>query len=197
MSSFGAVLDANVLYPASLRDILLYTAAAGLYRPHFTDNILEEMRRNLVRNGKSEESMNRLVAAIRNSFKDAIVTDYQELISAMKNHEKDRYVLAAAVKSGSQVIVTQNLKDFPHHALAPFDIEAQHPDTFLVHLFYLSKETIASVLITHASMLSRPAKTVPEVLANLERHIPEFVRLVRQDLQFADQYSWSLRKHRS
>ena len=59
MSSFGAVLDANVLYPASLRDVLLHAAAAGLYRPHFTDEILEEMRRNLVKSGKSEASISR------------------------------------------------------------------------------------------------------------------------------------------
>ncbi len=141
--------------------------------------------------------MRKLVEMIKNSFEDAIVTGHHELISAMKNHEKDRHVLAAAVQSGSQVIVTQNLKDFPYHALAPYDIEVQHPDTFLVHLFHLSKETIASVLITHASLLSKPARTVPEVLKNLEQHAPKFVQLVRQDLQFEDQYSWSLRKHHS
>jgi predicted nucleic acid-binding protein len=40
------------------------------------------------------------------------VTGHEPLIAAMKNDEKDRHVVAAAVKAGAQVIVTSNLKHF-------------------------------------------------------------------------------------
>lgn len=117
MSSFKVVLDACVIFPASLRDTLFRAADAGLYRLHLTDNILEEVRRNLVKQrGISEDKAQQLVNVIKGYFPEAFVTGYTLLITSMPNDEKDRHVLAAAVVSNSQVIVTQNLKDFPQNS---------------------------------------------------------------------------------
>ena len=191
MSSFGVVLDANVLFPASLRDKLLRVAAANLYRLNLTDTILEEACRNLVQTGRmTEPGASRLADAIKRSFPEAFVTGYASLIPSMTNQVKDRHVLAAAVKAGAQVIVTNNLKDFPPESLAPFDIEAQLPDDFLVHLHYLDNELIAKNLIEQAGELRKPSKTVPELLDILAQHAPTFVELVR--VQFGvTNYSWS------
>lgn len=191
MSSFGVVLDANVLFPASLRDILLRTAGAGLYRLQLTEDILEEVRHNLVKKGMSETKAQRLVDVVKDIYKDALVTGHHLLINSMPNQEKDRHVLAAAVKSRAQVIVTQNLKDFPSEALAPLEVEAQSPDDFLVHLFYLDQELIIRILIEQAGELRKPPKTVHEVLDILSRHVPKFVRLVRTKLYAEHTYSWS------
>src|SRR6476661_2512101 len=123
-----SLLDACVLFPASLRDTLLRAAAAELYQARWSAEILEEVRRNLVEKGRSEEQAQRLVDVIAKAFPEAMVTQYNHLIDQMPNHPKDRHVLAAAVVAGAEVIVTSNLRDFPQAALAPLNVEAQSPD---------------------------------------------------------------------
>ena len=59
----------------------------------------------------------------------------------------DRHVLAAAICAGAQVIVTNNIKDFPtNDPLAPFGIEAQTPDEFMLHLIDLAPVRIITVI---------------------------------------------------
>jgi predicted nucleic acid-binding protein len=195
MSSFCVVLDANVLFPASLRDILLRVADANLYRLNLTEEIVEEVCRNLIKTRRmTEPGAYHLVSAIKRTFPEAFVTGYHSLIPSMTNHTKDRHVLAAAVKAGAQVIVTKNLKDFPHESLLPFDIEVQSPDDFLVHLHYLDSETVAKILIEQAGDLRKPSKTVPELLDMLAIHIPKFVDLVRTQFN-STHHSWSDIQH--
>ncbi|TMQ11902.1 MAG: PIN domain-containing protein [Deltaproteobacteria bacterium] len=93
---FIVLLDANVLFPFSLRDTLLRAAAAGFYQVRWSSQILDEMARNLVSTGTMpEEKAQRLRAIMEREFPEAEVTDYEHLIAAMKNHEKDRHVAAA------------------------------------------------------------------------------------------------------
>jgi hypothetical protein len=96
----------------------------------------------------------------------------------MTNDEKDRHVLAVAVMSRSQVIVTSNIKDFPEKALDPFGIEAQTPDEFLTHLFYLNSRLMVEILTEQAQDLDDPPMSVPEVLAVLALTAPGFVKLI-------------------
>ena len=142
------VLDACVLFPASLRDTLLRAAQADLYRVHLTDGILEEVRRNLIKKGMPQDKAQRLFSTIRDQFDDAFIIHHEPLIESMPTNEKDRHVLAAAVACRANIIVTQNLKDFPSNLLAPFEVEAQSPDRFLVHLFQIDRE-----LITYRSLI--------------------------------------------
>lgn len=180
MSSFGVVLDACALFPAYLRDTLLRAAQAGLYRLQLTDNILEEVYRNLVRKGVQEQGAKRLIEEVKRNFPQSFVEQYHLLIPSMPINEKDRHVLAAAVATGAQVIVTQNLKDFPPHLLTPFYVKAQSPDDFLIHLFYFDTEGLIKILINQAGMLRKPPKTVLELLDTLNQHAPKFVNLARQ-----------------
>lgn len=191
MSSFGVVLDANILFPASLRDTLLRAADAGLYRLQLTDDILEETRRNLVKKGMPEVKAQRIVDVIKDIYSDAFVSDHHLLIGSMPNQEKDKHVLAAAVKSRAQVIVTKNLRDFPDEALASFEVEAQSPDDFLIHLFYLDRDLIIKILLEQAGDLRNPSKTVFELLDTLAQHAPAFAELVRAVLRSEQEYSWS------
>jgi len=185
MSSFGVVIDACVLLPASIRDTLLRTADAGLYKLHLTDDILEEVRRNLVKKKIMQETDAKdLIVEIKRYFPESFVSQHTLLIPSMPINEKDRHVLAAAVASESQVIVTENLKDFPPRLLDPFKIEAQSPDVFLVDLFDPDNEhTMIQILIDQASNLRNPPKTVQEVLDALSQHAPKFVDLVRHSLK--------------
>lgn len=183
MPVFVVVLDACVLFPAALRDTLLDAASAGLYRFHWSDDILEELRRSLVgRKRTAEDKARHLIAEIERTFSDARVTGYEQLIPAMTNDAGDRHVAAAAVAAGAQVIVTSNLRHFPDSALAPFNIEAQSPDEFLINLFDLDPRLMARLVVEQAARLRSPPMTVAQVLTYLERQAPTFAGLVRQEV---------------
>ena len=192
MSSFKVVLDACVIIPAPLRDTLLRAADAGLYRVQLTDDLLEETRRNLISKiGISEDKAQKVVDAIKRAFPEAFVTQHKLLIKSMPVNHKDQHVLAAAVATNSQVIVTQNLKDFPVDSLAPLNIEAQSPDDFLVHLFHLSTESMIRILAEQARDLLNPTQTLLELLGRLRQYAPTFVYLVQNTLSaHEDVYTW-------
>jgi hypothetical protein len=186
MSSIGVVLDACTLFPAYLRDTLLRAARADLYKLQLTDNILEEVRRNLVKKGNQEQGVKRLIDEVKRSFPQSFVEHHHVLIPSMPINEKDRHVLAATVASGAQVIVTKNLKDFPPHLLDIFNVKAQAPDDFLLNLFHLHSEYMIEILINQAGALRKPPKTVLELLDTLDQHAPKFVDLARRSLNGED-----------
>jgi predicted nucleic acid-binding protein len=110
------VLDANVLFPASLRDLLLRCAEYDLYELHSSRQIWQEVLRNLRSAGHlSEEQVQRLDHAIQAFFlrRDAFVTGYEPLIPQLRHHPNDRHVLAVAVHVRAQFILTFNVRDFP------------------------------------------------------------------------------------
>lgn len=175
---FIVLLDANVLFPFSLRDTLLRAAAAGFYQVRWSSQILDEMTRNLVSTGTlPEEKTKKLRAIMEHEFPDAAVTGYEHLIAAMRNHEKDRHVAAAALKAGAQVITTSNLKDF---AELPEGIEAQSPDFFLSNLFDLDPETFIELLREQAADLINPPMTFDDLLGRLARVVPDLIAAVRE-----------------
>lgn len=174
---FRVVLDACVLFPFSLRDTLLRAAAAGLYQLYWSDAILEETRSNLVATGTTtDEKAARLVATMKRVFPEAGVIGYENLIAGMRNDEKDRHVVAAAVKAGAQVIVTSNLKDFRE---LPEGVEAQTADLFLSSLFDLDPDGVVSLLEEQAAALTRPPRSFHELVDGLAKVVPDFATLVR------------------
>lgn len=174
---FRVVLDANALYPFTLRDTLLRAAAEGLYQAYWSEEILTEALRNLVANAQvTEQQAGRLRDAMERAFPEAMVTGHESLITAMKNAEADRHVAAAAVRAGAQVIVTFNERDFVG---MPDGIEAQTPDEFLLNLFDLEPTSMLEILRTQSADLKRPPRTYEEVLLALEKVVPRFVAGVR------------------
>jgi predicted nucleic acid-binding protein len=113
---YSVVLDACVLYPASLRDVLLRFADAELYDVFWSARILDEAEHNLIADGRvSVQGAHRLRGKMAEAFEGACVgaEAIAGLESTMTNDPKDRHVLAAAVVSRAQAIITTNLKDFP------------------------------------------------------------------------------------
>lgn len=187
--AFLAVLDACVLYPFALRDTLLRLAELELYDPRWSDEILEEMSRNLVqRHGATVEQVDRIVAAMTAAFGGASVPAdlVARLIPAMTNHEKDRHVLAAAQASGAEAVVTLNLADFPEEATQPLGIDAIHPDDFLQTLFAIDASGVVDALVRQAADLTRPAWSFEELLDALARTVPGFAAVVRADTDVED-----------
>jgi predicted nucleic acid-binding protein len=136
-ADFAVVLDACVLANSRVCDLFLRLAEQPrLYRPHWSEEILAEVKSTHVRKLKWPAK----IAAswqqkVRESFPEASVSGYQPLVSKLQNHQKDRHVLAAAIRIHAPLIVTFNLKDFPAAALEPWGIKAAHPEEYLLALY--------------------------------------------------------------
>jgi predicted nucleic acid-binding protein len=185
--AFFALLDACVLYPASLRDTLLRFASADFYVPMCSQRILDEAERNLVADGvMSADDARRLRAKMTAVFADGLIADdaIVHLETTMTNDPKDRHVLAAAVASETQTIVTHNVTDFPARALAPWDVQAQHPDEFLLGLFNIHPDLAAAMIVRQAQALRSPPLTPRDVLAALDvAGAPRFAEAVASRLR--------------
>ena len=132
--AFAVVYDANVLYHSYQRSLLIEVAQAGLVRARWTEQILDEVLRNLKKNRPdlSPARLDRTRELMNGAIRDVLVTGYEPLIGALDLPDPgDRHVRAAAIKVGAQTIVTNNLKDFPADRLAAWDIEASSADDFL------------------------------------------------------------------
>lgn len=186
MPAFGVVLDAEVLFSAPIRDTLLRVAEAGLYRLFWTEEILEEVRRNLVKNNKiTEDQARQLISTLKLAFPEAMIplSKYRRHLGKMQNHPKDRHVLAAAFGAGAQVIVTPNLRDFPKEALEPLNIKAQSPDAFLMDIFEMNPELTIQILKDQAEALKKPPQTLQDLLARLKLAAPKAVMKIEQYIE--------------
>lgn len=166
-----AVLDANVLYPQFLRDVMLRLAAAGLFVPRWTDRIHEEWTRNLAVNRPDipTDRIAHLRMLMEKAFPDAQVAGYEAdemLFSSID--AKDRRVAAAALKCGAGVIVTWNLRGFPAEGLREHGLRASDPDAFIAALIGRDRVTASSVVEAHRVGLSRPPHSKAEYRAALE-----------------------------
>lgn len=173
--------DANVLVPLSVRDTILRAAEAGLCQVRWTDAILAEVERTLVRRQLTTAAQAaRLLEVMRTAFPDALITGYEQSIERMTNHPKDRHVTAAAWRAQIDVIVTNNLRDFRERDLAPFNLRAIHPDDLLLRLFRADPDAILGILRDQERDRHMPPQTLSEILDGLAVNLPRFVATVRR-----------------
>lgn len=165
---FPVFLDTNVLYPASLADTLLRLAELDVIKPHWSSEVMTELERNLAKRIPEEKAHLRC-RAMQNSFPEAMVADHQGIIDKMGNHPKDRHVLAAAVHSQCEVIITFNTKDFPEDALNPLNMEAVHPDNFLLDQLDLYPQLVLLCLERQTHATARPHLSLPELIDHFDR----------------------------
>jgi len=167
-----AVYDANILYPASLRDLFVRIAQSGLVQAKWTETIHEEWIRNVLKNRQDTtlERLTRTRQLMDTAVRDCLVTGYEILIDSIALPDpNDRHVLAAAIRAGADAIVTFNLKDFPESAFTEYGIAAYHPDEFLVHLMDLAPGIVCASLKRQRESLRNPTQTAAELLTTLER----------------------------
>jgi len=181
-SPFTAFYDANVLYPAPLRDFLMHLALTGVYRARWSALIHDEWKRNLLINRPdlTREQLDRTSDFMDSAVPDGLVTDYEPLIGDLQLPDPDdRHVLAAAIKCSASVIVTFNLKDFPKEALAPFDIEPLHPDDFIADLWDLDQAAVLEAAQRQRASLKNPPHNARQYLDKLlQQKLPETVKLL-------------------
>ena len=165
--AFTVVYDANVLFPAPLRDLLIGIAQTGVVRARWTEEILDECFRNiLVRRPDLNEARLRRTRELMNlAIRDCFVTGYERLVAAMSLPDPDdRHVLAAAVRAGAQSIVTFNSRDYPESSLSPLGVEAKHPDEFVLEVINLAPGVVASVVVEQARRLKSPPMSLSDLI---------------------------------
>jgi predicted nucleic acid-binding protein len=170
--AFTVIYDANVLYPNSLRDLLIRIAQAGVVQAKWTSEILDEALGSLRRNRPdiSQDKISRLRDLLNAAVPDCLVTGYEPLIEGLKLPDaKDRHVLAAAIKAGAQVIVTRNLKDFPASDLQPWGVDAKSPDDFVLDQIGIDGRIVAACVRQIADSRTQPPAAIEDVLSQLER----------------------------
>lgn len=138
---FTAVLDTNVVYPVIIRDILFWFAYYDLYTPKWSEHIFDEWKNVMKEKGVSEDEANKRTEKANAAFPDALVKNYKSLIEHLKlPDEDDRHILAAAIKTNANLIVTNNIKDFPEAYLQSFGLSAKTADDFLTDIIDLNQE---------------------------------------------------------
>lgn len=167
-----AVLDANVLYPAPIRDLLLSLADARLFQPKWSSKIQEEWMRNLLKNRPdiTEKNILKTVKAMNVAFPDAEVGRFMPIINDIELPDPDdRHVLAAAIKAGATHIVTANTKDFPSTYISTYEVRVSHPDNFISELIQTDADAAYLAFEKMISRLRNPPLSCEDVLKMLER----------------------------
>jgi predicted nucleic acid-binding protein len=169
--SLVVVYDACVLYPASLRDLLLRFAVEELCHARWSEEILDEVFGNLRmdRPDLQPERLERTRRMMCEAVPDCLVQDHTHLIDFLELPDpNDRHVLAAAIYSGAAVIVTDNLHDFPEEALRPFGIEAVSADAFALQVLKAWPERVAAVIRQQSADLKKPPFTLGQLIEKLD-----------------------------
>lgn len=179
------VYDACVLYPAAVRDLLIRLAASGLFQARWTDRIPDECFRSIVHvRPDLAGKLDRTRALMEAAIPAATLSGYEPLVPTLAlPDEDDRHVLDAAIRCSAQAMVTTNLRDFPAEALSAWEVEAQPPETFVLHLLSLGPGAVIRSVKVQAAGLKAPPVTARELLTIPEARGPvqaagEFRRLM-------------------
>ena len=162
---FTAVLDTNVIYPIELRDLLFWFAFDELYTPKWSQHIFDEWRNLMQSKGLPSDEIEKRVNNVEMAFPDSSVKNYESLIPGLELPDpKDCHVLAAAIKTNANLIVTQNLKDFPAEYLSEFGLTAKGADDFLIDTIDLNHKAAVRSFKRLVANKRNPPLTEHEVL---------------------------------
>jgi len=171
---YTAFVDACVLANVLRRNVLLTLAEAEFFRLRWSRPVMDETRRAirdiLNKLPDADERAERACAMMEAAFEDAMVDGFEDLLTACRvlPDLKDTHVLAAALKTRADVLVTDNLKHFPSEKLASFNIEVRSADEFFADTIELSVGTAVGALKMMRSGFQRPALTVDDLFVRME-----------------------------
>jgi predicted nucleic acid-binding protein len=181
---YTAVLDACVLYPAPLRDLLLSLASGEMFGARWTSLIQAEWVRNLAikRPDLTLDLLNRTATMMNSAIEDCLVEDFAWLIDSLVLPDPDdRHVLAAAIVGHADAIVTFNLRDFPEQAVRAHGIDILHPDDFLIAQYDLDPIKVLGIVKLLRSRLRKPPISADELIATYEQQgLAQFCEKLRQ-----------------
>ena len=163
-------LDACVLVPIGLTNVILAAAEHNLTQPYWSPAVVEEAVRAIsdIRLGLGEDRIRRRFTAMDLAFPGASVpADTSTLDDYDFPDPDDKHVAAAALAAGAQTIVTANTKDFPNPLMHRLGLSVMTPDELLLVLLDDDPEAMTSVVVEVAEALNNPARTVEDILVSL------------------------------
>ena len=142
------LIDANVLFPTLLRDLVLSYAGTGAFDPLWSARILEEWRRAAARKSERDGEIAGVeIASIQALFPKASVQASEETQARLSLPDADDiHVLAAAIDGGAQELLTLNTKDFPTRALGAEGILRRDPDGFLLEAYHANEAAMRTLV---------------------------------------------------
>lgn len=172
-------LDSNVLLPQYLRCVFLELAEAALVHVHWSDEILVEVRRNLIgpRQRRAPAKVEQLLASMAGTFPSALVQHVEELEPFFrgKTDPKDTHVAAGALRLSLAAsvpqevwLVTSNLKHLPASAFIGTRVRSISPDRALQDLLAIRPDAV-DVLAAMARRFRAPPVSRRDLLAILDR----------------------------
>jgi len=178
-NEYSAVLDACVLVPWALCDVLLRLAEEpAMYRPLWSEQILGEMARAMEnRLHRTAKEIEYRKQAMKRAFPEAMVDFPPELIKAVDciPDKNDRHVLAAALMARANTIVTQNVKHFPPSCLEKYNVLCETADDFLIQQYHLFPQIVLDKLDDAGAGIG---KDRAYVVSTLKKFAPAFCSLV-------------------
>jgi predicted nucleic acid-binding protein len=189
MARFTVILDACVLYPAPIRDYLMWLALEDIFSAKWTDMIHDEWTNALLRKPDcpySKEQLDRTRELMDRHAREPKVEKFEHLIESIELPDPDdRHVVAAAIKCNADAIVTFNLKDFPKDVLAQQDIDVLHPDDFLYYQLDMNFNACHRALKRQLENLKNPPVAFDDLMARFEAsQLPQTVSKFRENEEY-------------
>ena len=142
------VMDACVLFPTVLRELVLDYADTGAFQPMWSARILEEWRRAAARvDDDGAVIAESEIALLKVRFPEAHIEVSPETEARLSLPDPDdTHVLAAAIDGGADELLTLNLKDFPTRTLSGEGIIRRDPDGFLLEGFHANPSAMIALV---------------------------------------------------
>ncbi len=179
------MIDACVLYPTVMREVVLGCARLGLFDARWSTRILEEWARAAGKLGPAEEVWARgEIAALAAGFPQALVR-YDASLEARYwlPDAADIHVLTAAVAGSCDGILTMNAKDFPKDILGDEALLRWDPDGFALHLLDAAPSAVSGVaasVLAEANRLSDLPWTMRALMK--KARLPRFGKALEKNL---------------
>ncbi|MCX6382077.1 MAG: PIN domain-containing protein [Armatimonadetes bacterium] len=184
-----ALLDACLLYSATMRDLLMRLTIRLAFQPKWTERIHTEWIENLLHNRSdlTRVQVERTRDLMNRNGRDYHVPEYETLIPALNlPDENDRHILAAAIACECPTIVTFNLSDFPARTLREYNIRAIHPDVFLCELFDDDPPLFVAAVRDQIAGLTHPSQTIDDLLIKLRNE--NLAQLTRRLEEYREEF---------
>ena len=181
MRTRTSVIDSNVLFSIEFTDLFVTFAKRRLIRLHWSSTILDEVRGSLLSSARlSPAAVEHRISAMQRALPDAHARIRDDLTQNLHVAPSDRHVLALAITSHADSIVTLNIRDFPLAYCQSLGVAVLTPDRVLTELATDDPLGVKFALQEIAERRQLPPMTVDELLNRWRLNLPTFVEVARE-----------------